>query len=61
MRFCSVSFASLGTTQLDMSCTDVTWNNPNWTYGTGAFYSTRDVKCAPITLNLKPYEEKIVL
>lgn len=57
----SVKFAALATTQLDMKCTDVSWVNPNWTFGTGQFYSTRDVKCEPVKLKLKPYEEKLVL
>ncbi|KAM7200894.1 hypothetical protein V8F20_005136 [Naviculisporaceae sp. PSN 640] len=56
-----VKFAALATTPLDMKCTDVSWVNPNWTSGTGQFYSTRDVKCEPVKLDLKPYEEKLVL
>ncbi|KAK4214273.1 hypothetical protein QBC37DRAFT_156958 [Rhypophila decipiens] len=56
-----VKFAALATTQLEMKCTDTSWVNPNWTFGSGAFYSTRDVKCEPVKLNLKPYEEKLLL
>lgn len=44
-----------------MKCTDVSWVNPNWTSGSGQFYSTRDVKCQPVKLDLEPYEEKLVL
>jgi len=46
---------------LDLKCTDVSWVNPNYTYPTGGFYSTRDVKCEPFNLDLKPYEERIIL
>ncbi|KAK0705500.1 hypothetical protein B0H67DRAFT_497357 [Lasiosphaeris hirsuta] len=56
-----VKFAALATAPLNMTCTDVSWTNPNWTYGTGEFYSTRDVKCAPVSLRLKPNEERILL
>jgi hypothetical protein len=56
-----VKFNAIAATALDMKCTDVSWQNPNWTQGSGAFYSTRDVKCAPVSLKLKPYGETIVL
>ncbi|OIW34683.1 hypothetical protein CONLIGDRAFT_651027 [Coniochaeta ligniaria NRRL 30616] len=42
-------FPAEGTTQLTLTCTDTTWTNPNWTYGTGEFYSDREVKCVPDT------------
>ncbi|KAK0654956.1 hypothetical protein B0T16DRAFT_302805, partial [Cercophora newfieldiana] len=52
-----VKFNAIGNVGLEgMKCTDVSWTNPNWTMGTGAFYSTRDVKCTPISLKVKPAE-----
>jgi hypothetical protein len=57
----SVTFAAEGTTALDLKCTDETWKNPNWTQGTGEFYSKRDVKCTPVDLPLKPSQLKVVL
>lgn len=56
-----VSFAAVGTTQLNLPCTDATWENPNWTLGNGEFYSTRDVRCSAIVFDIHPYEEKLVL
>ncbi|KAK1754435.1 hypothetical protein QBC47DRAFT_383924 [Echria macrotheca] len=56
-----VTFLGLAKTDLNLQCTDVSWTNPNYTFGTGEFYSTRDVKCTPATLDLKPYYEGLVL
>ncbi|KAH7029563.1 uncharacterized protein B0I36DRAFT_326014 [Microdochium trichocladiopsis] len=52
------TFRAAGSIDLDLECTD-TGNvvNPDWEYGTGAFYSTRYVSCAPVSLKgLKPQE-----
>ncbi|KAL7626117.1 hypothetical protein AAE478_002887 [Parahypoxylon ruwenzoriense] len=43
-----------GTVDLNLSCTDETWINPNWTMG--QIYSDRIVRCEPVTLPLKPYK-----
>lgn len=57
-----VKFNAIGNAGLEgMKCTDVSWTNPNWTMGSGAFYSTRDVKCTPISLKVKPVDERILL
>ena len=57
----SVKFFATGTASLDLTCSDETWTNPNWTQGTGEFYSKRDVKCTPIDLRLKPFELKVAV
>ena len=56
-----IKFMGIAKVDLDLKCTDVSWMNPNYTYPTGGFYSTRDVKCEPFNLDLKPYEERIIL
>ncbi|KAK4444138.1 hypothetical protein QBC34DRAFT_442777 [Podospora aff. communis PSN243] len=57
-----VKFNAVGGVGLEgMKCTDVSWTNPNWTMGSGEFYSTRDVKCEPVSLTVKPAEERILL
>jgi hypothetical protein len=43
---------------LTLGCNDTTWNNPNWSMG--QIYSDREVKCAPVTLNVSPYEFQAV-
>ncbi|KAJ9164814.1 hypothetical protein NKR19_g1019 [Coniochaeta hoffmannii] len=43
----SAAFHIEGTTKLTLACADTTATNPNWTAGTGEFYSTREVKCFP--------------
>lgn len=40
------TFAVSGSTNLTLTCTDVTTTNPNWT--PGQIYSSREVKCAPV-------------
>ena len=60
LRFRRVKFTALAMAPLEMQCTDVSWQNPDPRYGTGEFYATRNVKCAPVSLKVKPYEVKIV-
>jgi hypothetical protein len=57
-----VKFNAVGTAGTEaMKCIDVSWMNPNWTLESGEFYSTRDVKCTPISLKMKPAEQRILL
>lgn len=48
----SITFNAHGQVNLTLDCTDTTWQNTNWTLG--QFYSTRNVNCAPVTIDLKP-------
>ncbi|KAK6077109.1 hypothetical protein SCUP234_06848 [Seiridium cupressi] len=43
-----------GQVNLTLDCTDTTYQNPNWTLG--QIYSDREVKCAPVTVPVKPYQ-----
>ncbi|OIW29352.1 hypothetical protein CONLIGDRAFT_575945 [Coniochaeta ligniaria NRRL 30616] len=47
------TFRGYATVNLTLECNDTTWTNPNWTMG--QIYSDREVKCAPVTLPVKPY------
>ncbi|KAJ0125269.1 hypothetical protein J7T55_006614 [Diaporthe amygdali] len=47
-----ITFFATGQVNLTLDCTDTTWQNTNWTMG--QFYSTRNVDCAPVTVDLKP-------
>lgn len=48
------TFKGYGTVNLTLECTDTTWTNPNWTIG--QIYTDREVKCAPVSLPVKPYQ-----
>ncbi|KAI1855700.1 hypothetical protein JX266_000565 [Neoarthrinium moseri] len=47
------TFHAYGQVNLTLDCTDSTWQNPNWTIG--QIYSDREVKCAPVTVPVKPH------
>jgi len=47
-----ITFRGDAQANLTLDCTDTTWSNPNWTMG--QIYSDREVKCAPVTLPVKP-------
>lgn len=51
-------FSAAGRANLTLDCTDTTWQNPNWTLG--QIYSDREVKCAPVTVGVKPYQMSAV-
>ena len=52
------TFRASGTIDLALDCKDTgNVENPDWEYGTGQFYSTRYVSCAPVSLQgVKPTE-----
>ncbi|KAK8065499.1 hypothetical protein PG997_012246 [Apiospora hydei] len=47
-------FTAWGSVNLTLDCTDETTTNPNWKLGD--VYSDREVKCAPSTVSLTPYQ-----
>ncbi|KAF3069336.1 hypothetical protein TsFJ059_007844 [Trichoderma semiorbis] len=47
-------FTAIGGVNLNLTCDDTTWQNPNWTVG--QIYSTRTVTCGKVTLPA-PIEE----
>jgi hypothetical protein len=49
-----ITFHGYGTLNFTLNCTDTTYTNPNWTMG--QIYTDREVKCAPVTLPVKPYQ-----
>jgi hypothetical protein len=49
-----ITFHGYGTVNVTLNCTDTTYTNPNWTMG--QIYSDREVKCAPVTLPVEPYQ-----
>ncbi|KAK4096731.1 hypothetical protein N658DRAFT_510972 [Parathielavia hyrcaniae] len=51
-------FTGRGDVNLTLSCTDTTWQNPNWTMG--EIYSSRDVQCAPVDASIEPYEMEAI-
>jgi len=46
------TFSASGQANLTLDCTDTTWQNANWTLG--QFYSTRNVNCALVTVDVTP-------
>jgi hypothetical protein len=51
---CRTTIHGYAQVNLTLSCTDNTYQNPNWTLG--QIYSDREVKCAPVTIPVQPYE-----
>ncbi|KAK0636044.1 hypothetical protein B0T17DRAFT_517966 [Bombardia bombarda] len=47
-------FTAAGAANITLDCTETVYQNPNWT--SGQTYSSRDVRCAPVTVPMKPYE-----
>jgi hypothetical protein len=52
----TTTFQASGTTKLTLTCTDEKWTNPNYTTGTGQFYSTETITCALVDVTIKPFE-----
>ncbi|KAI1326703.1 hypothetical protein F5Y16DRAFT_225524 [Xylariaceae sp. FL0255] len=50
------SFTALGSIDLNLSCTDTYYQNPNWTEG--EIYSTRTIDCNPVTIPLTPFKKE---
>lgn len=48
------TFWAYGAVNLTLDCTDTTWTNPNWTTP-GTVYSSREVKCNPVTVPITDY------
>jgi hypothetical protein len=49
-----VTINGYGTINLTLSCTDETWENPDWKMG--QIYSSRTITCDKQTFPLKPYQ-----
>jgi len=43
---------------LSLDCNETMYRNPNWTMG--QIYSSRQIKCLPVTLDISPYEMEAV-
>ncbi|KAK3351085.1 hypothetical protein B0H65DRAFT_107804 [Neurospora tetraspora] len=48
------TFTGYAAVNLQLDCTDSTWQNQNWTQG--QIYSIRDVKCSPVDISVDPKE-----
>lgn len=48
----SITFSASGQVNLTLDCNETSWQNTNWTLG--QIYSTRNIDCDPVTLDLKP-------
>lgn len=48
------TFTGYAAVNLQLDCTESTWQNQNWTMG--QIYSTRDVRCSPVDLSINPKE-----
>ncbi|ROW06767.1 hypothetical protein VMCG_04166 [Cytospora schulzeri] len=52
------TFSASGKANLTLDCTDTTWQNANWTLG--QIYSDRVIQCAPVTVDVEPYQVSAV-
>jgi len=51
-------FTAYGMADLSLDCNETMYRNPNWTMG--QIYSSRQIKCLPVTLDISPYEMEAV-
>ena len=54
----SARFTAYGMADLSLDCNETMYRNPNWTMG--QIYSSRQIKCLPVTLDISPYEMEAV-
>ncbi|KAJ4288812.1 hypothetical protein N0V88_007139 [Collariella sp. IMI 366227] len=48
------TFVVSGSTDLDLTCTDIKTENPDWQ--PGEIYSSRDIKCTPVDVKFTPFQ-----